>query len=152
MGIELLPVQEHDLPLIESWLVQPHVARWFGAKSDWLTEIASNLHSDWIWHFRVDANGTPIGFVQYYDVAKAPPGPWSHQPPHTYGIDFLVGSTEALRQGYGKAMLTSLYETIQQRHGPCRVVADPDEENVASIRALRSAGFHRDFATGLCIR
>ena len=40
----LLPA---DLSLIRAWLVQPHVAQWFGEPDEWLEEIAANLDADW---------------------------------------------------------------------------------------------------------
>ena len=96
-----VPLQQNDFSLLESWLIQPHVSRWFGNSAEWLTEIAANIKAQWILYFRVDVSGNPSGFAQYYHTELAPAGPWSSEPIGTLGIDFLLGHPEDLRKGLG---------------------------------------------------
>jgi aminoglycoside 6'-N-acetyltransferase len=92
------------LSLIRAWLVQPHVAQWFGESDEWLEEIAVNLDADWVRHFRADWAGIPTGFVQCYDTTKAPQGVWSTQPPGTLGVDDCLAGP---RCGYPPSCLVS---------------------------------------------
>jgi hypothetical protein len=85
------PLTVLDLPRIEVWLRRAHVREAFGDPTEWLTEISANLSSNWVRHFRADLCGSPAGFVQFYDTARAPHGPWSQsRPPRSVSISSWV--------------------------------------------------------------
>ena len=67
--IVLRTFEDSEVSLLEKWLYVPHVAKWYKHPDHWLEEIHGR-HSDFsfITHFIVVANGTPIGFCQYYDT------------------------------------------------------------------------------------
>jgi len=142
---------KNDLDLIEKWLRQLHVARWFPPGDGWLEEIRDNLDSDWIWYYRVDFNNQPFGFIQCYNTKKAPPGEWSSQPEGTFGIDFFIGLPELIGCGLGKRMIAEFIEVIKSRLHPLRIIADPVEGNAHSERLLLSCGFEADTKNGLYI-
>ena len=144
MNFTFKKLLKSDLQLIKYWLSQPHVSRWFDDIDDWMNEISSNPDSDWIWHFRADLSSKPVGFVQYYDILKAPKGPWSSQPPGTVGIDFLIGSQDQLGKGYGILLVNDFVEFLIDRAKPKRIIADPVKENIASLRTLKRCGFTFD--------
>ncbi len=147
--IRLLPA---DLPLIRTWLLQPHVAQWFGDPDEWMEEIPGNLESDWVWQFRADLAGIPTGFVQCYDTARAPRGAWSGQRSGTLGLDFCIGRAEALGLGHGTRLLREFVAYVTARWRPRRLITDPDPKNERSVRVVAACGFHRDAATGLFIK
>lgn len=141
-----------DLPLLDAWLRAAHVARWFGSCDEWLAEVRANLRADWVIHARADLAGRPAGFVQAYRTDRAPRGPWSGQPPGTFGIDFLLGRPEDLGRGLGRALVGQWSEWCALHLGARRLVADPDAANEPSVRALRACGFRPDAHSGLLVR
>ena len=70
--LTLRPLEEGDVPLVESWLQQDHVRRWFEHPEDWMAELGQR-HGEfaWIHHFIVMHGGEPMGFCQYYDCYDA---------------------------------------------------------------------------------
>lgn len=141
-----------DLPQVGRWLHEPHVRRWFGDPAEWLAEIRANLDAAWIAYARADLDGRPAGFAQAYLVERAPPGPWSAQPPGTRGIDFLLGDARDLGAGLGSALVVQWLAWCEAQLGARRFVADPHRGNEPSRRALRAAGFVEDPASGLFVR
>lgn len=146
------PLAPRDLPRLEGWLQAPHVRCWFGDPAEWLGEIRANLGAGWIAYARADLDGRPAGFAQAYLVERAPPGPWSTQPPGTRGIDFLLGDVRDLGRGLGSALVMQWLAWCEAQLGARRFVSDPDLDNEPSRRALRAAGFVEDLDSGLFVR
>jgi aminoglycoside 6'-N-acetyltransferase len=146
------PLSVADLPLLRSWLLQPHVSAWFGEPAEWLAEIAANLHADWVGYFRADLDGRPAGFAQCYDTSRAPPGEWSSQPPGTLGLDFLLGRPELLGQGHGTRLLREFIAHVIALRHPRRLITDPDPRNERSVRVAQACGFLWDDVTGLLVK
>ena len=149
MSFEFIRLTESDFPLIAEWLNKPHVLPWFGDPGDWLDEMSTHLAQDWISHFRVDHQGQPFGFTQFYETARAPDGPWSGEPPHTYGIDFLIGDHRQNNRGLGTRMVAEFVELVCKRVAPPKIIADPHPENLRSIRVLQKCGFALAPKTGM---
>lgn len=59
------------------------------------------------------------------------------------GIDLLIGDKDFVGKGYGTMMLTQFVDKILKHTctGVTHIVADPQVENIASIRAFEKAGF-----------
>ncbi|MES2610274.1 MAG: GNAT family N-acetyltransferase, partial [Pseudomonadota bacterium] len=98
---ELLRAQ--DLPLLHRWLLQPHVAQWWGP-----AETVEQLHADYVaGQGAPDAtlaciaslHGAPMGFIQSYVAMGSGDGWWEDvTDPGVRGID-------QLNQGIGRAMV-----------------------------------------------
>lgn len=101
MNMYLLRVlQEDDIELVRTWMQQDYVSMWFGDADEWVAEMKGrDKEYDFIHHFIVEDNQTPIGFVQYYDYSKIPGEEALSQPPETYGIDYMIGDRQLLGQG-----------------------------------------------------
>jgi len=117
-----------------------------------LEEIVTDLEAEWVWHFRADLAGNPTGFAQCYDTAKAPQRAWSTQQPGTLGVDYFLGRTSVLGQGYGSRLLMEFVAYMTAQWHPRRVIADPDGHNVRSVRAAQTCGFILDEETGLFVK
>jgi len=129
---------EADLPAIERWLGERHVAKWWGKPPQELAEIAEHIRIGDVESYLVSHDAQPIGYLQTYPAeadADIPP-----QPPGTLGVDFMIGETSALGMGHGPGMLNALAEQCKAK-GVVRLVADPDGRNVASVGCLGRAGF-----------
>jgi RimJ/RimL family protein N-acetyltransferase len=68
------------------------------------------------------------------------------------GMDYLIGEEELIGRGLGSAMISAFVEQVVRGvYSDARgVVADPEVANLASIGALRRAGFreHKVLPTG----
>ncbi|MCL2764663.1 MAG: GNAT family N-acetyltransferase [Treponema sp.] len=57
-----------------------------------------------------------------------------------YEIGFCIGEEEYLNKGIGKIIIEKLEEKISEMGGK-EILADPDEENIVSIKTFLSNGF-----------
>jgi aminoglycoside 6'-N-acetyltransferase len=144
--LRLRELQAGDLPLVATWLVRPHVARWFLAGSSLEAELdalrqkaggAGDLHA-----LMVLVDDEPIGWCQWYlcsvdaawaaDVGAAP---------DDVGIDYAIGDPDRTGRGVGTALVAALVERVRAGHPACALTADPDARNTASRRVLEKNGF-----------
>ena len=146
--LKLRPLFDSDIVLMEEWLQEPHVAKWYLHPNHWLRE----LHERWgefsfLTHFIVEYEGEPIGFCQYYDAYFAVKYEvWSNNAHvgkakgEVYSIDYLIGCADYLRRGFGKEMIAIMLDMLREI-GAKKVIVDPEKENVASNKALEASGF-----------
>jgi RimJ/RimL family protein N-acetyltransferase len=129
-----------DLKIMNDWLALDHIKKYWGEPNDWITEIKDNINADWVKYFMVEADA-PIGFLQYYETDLAPKGEWSNEPMGTVGIDYLIGNSEYLGKGYGSKMIHMLIDLIKSKKEYNYIIADPINDNSASIKVLENLGF-----------
>jgi aminoglycoside 6'-N-acetyltransferase len=137
---EFAPVTRDDLPLMATWLSQPHVARWFGdaeARLRWITDLFDGADVE---AFVVQHEGRSIGYIQIYDPVAEEGHPYADQPSGTYGIDQFIGEADLIGRGHGPRFI-DLFVRNRFAGGARRIVTDPDTANAAAIRAYHKAGF-----------
>lgn len=62
--LRLRALLDQDLPLLKTWLLRPHVAKYYENPDDWLAEISGrDGEYSFIKHFIVELNERPVGFV-----------------------------------------------------------------------------------------
>ncbi|MNE18636.1 Aminoglycoside N(6')-acetyltransferase type 1 [compost metagenome] len=147
----LRKMRTEDIHLVEQWLNKDHIKKWFGDPQEWLEEI-NNFDGkySWIVHYVVVYDEVPIGFCQYYDISRTGKGfAWDHEPIGTYGIDYLIGDERFLGKGFGSRIINKINEVVINNEGPVQLIADPIQENIASIRVLEKNGYIHDTETGL---
>jgi RimJ/RimL family protein N-acetyltransferase len=66
---------------------------------------------------------------------------WSDEPQKTLGIDFLIGDENYLGRGFGCEIVNLLIKEIKGQKVFKRIIADPNNDNIASIRSLEKNGF-----------
>ena len=147
--LELRLLNDNDLPLVESWLNKEHIKRWYDIPGDcsiddWITEIEGrNDEFQFLTHLIALHEGRPIGFCQYYKCVDSDED-WGTLPlKGAYCIDYLIGEESYLGKGFGKGIITQLVREILSKPDAVCVVADIDEENIASEKALLASGFVR---------
>ena len=64
------------------------------------------------------------------------------KPGQVFEIGYLIGEEKCLNKGYGKRMIVLIEELIKAEGGML-ILADPSEENGASVRVLLAAGFQK---------
>jgi len=150
-ALELTKFEDEDIELLENWLRQEYILKWYHEPEEWLRE-AQERHDEfcWITHFIVLKEGEPIGFCQYYPYEKSGET-WNGDVPAcgTYSIDYLIGEQDCLGKGLGKQIVKLLVNEIFSRKDAKRIIAQPEPENAASCYTLLSSGFAYDERNGL---
>ena len=146
MELILKSVEDRDIAQLEIWLNKPYVLKWYHDTDDWLNEIRERNGSfSFLHHFIVLKNDKPIGFCQYYDCFNAQEEWYSvNQPNEIFSIDYLIGEEEFLRKGYGKKIVALLIDKIYIHNPKAAIVVQPENENIASCKALLTNGFEYD--------
>lgn len=143
-------VTREDFPLLQRWLSQPHVARWwnhefspeaierdFGPAADGEEPAEDHL---------VLVDGEPIGLIQFAQFDDYPEyieemEPVMAMPPGAASIDYLIGEPHLAGRGLGTTMIRAFTESIWQRPEVTCVIVPVNSANTASWRALLAAGY-----------
>jgi aminoglycoside 6'-N-acetyltransferase len=135
-----------DLALVERWLGEPHVARWFLAGSSLeaeLEDIRRSLAKGSETHMLVVLHdGEPVGWCQWYPCAVDPE--WATEigaEPGDIGVDYAIGESARVGHGVGRSLIAALVSLVRAAQPGCGIVADPDAQNMASRRVLEKNGF-----------
>ena len=146
--LALRPFWEADIPLMERWLAEPHIAKWYLHPGHWMHELR-NRHGEFAFlsHFIAEFEGTPIGFCQYYDCFFAQEHEvWNDEwrigerQGEVFSIDYLLGEPAYLRRGLGREIVRLLTEKVRSR-GAARIIVQPEPENSASRQVLEANGY-----------
>ena len=136
-----------DLPLLASWFERRSVARWFGPS--WMGEIARDLNASWLVREIIERDGEPVGYIQRYDVSRAPYGKWSKAPDGAWGVDLFVAIRDYRRRGIGGEALRLVLDELAIEQGPCPVIAAPERTNRRARAFFVALGFAENTKTGL---
>lgn len=147
--LELRLLDDNDVPLVEAWLNNEHVKKWYEIPhmgvtiDDWMHEIKErNGEFRWLTYLVATWQGRPIGLCQYYKCEDSGDEDFGALPlAGSYGIDYLIGEASYLGKGLGKGMITLLVDKIFSFPDAQRVTADIDKGNKASEKALLACGF-----------
>jgi len=132
-----------DLPLIRRWLVQPHVARWWGDPDKQFALVSEDLDHPAMDQFIVAVAANPFAYLQCYDPAAWSDNGLGAQPNGTRGIDQFIGEANMIDRGHGSALIRAFVDSLFTAGTP-RVVTDPDPANNRAVRAYEKAGFQQD--------
>jgi len=148
-SIEFRPMVTGDLRLVHDWLQRPHVSRWWAERRTYEDVVAHYLPAiggtDPTDHYLVLLDERPVGMLQTYLVSDYPTYAEliGISDSATAGVDILIGEEELTGLGLGTEVLRRFVDDVVfARPETTSCVADPDERNVASLRAFEKAGFH----------
>lgn len=147
--LDLRPLNDEDVPLVEAWLHKGHVKKWYEIPhmgitiDDWMAEIGERSGKfSWLTYRIATWQGYPIGLCQYYRCMDSGDEDFGALPLiGSYGIDYLIGEEAYLGKGLGKGIIALLVNRIFALPDAQRVTADIDPHNLASQNALLSCGF-----------
>jgi aminoglycoside 6'-N-acetyltransferase-1b/aminoglycoside 6'-N-acetyltransferase-2 len=136
-----------DLPLVHDWHQRPHVVRWWTVRKTleeveehYLPTIEGTEPTD---HYIALLEDEPIGMIQSYQVSDYPD--WAALTgvgPGVAGIDLFIGDEALTGRGIGTEMISRFVdEVVFAEPATTACVADPDVQNLASMRAFEKAGF-----------
>ena len=147
MRIGFRPLTTSDLPLLYEWLQREHVKRWWTDRETYdevvqhyLPEIEGSRPTD---PYLILLEDRPAGFIQTYRVSDYPEyRELVNVGDGVAGVDLFVAEPELTGRGFGSEALRRFADDIVfSDPGIHACIADPDAENVASLRAFGKAGF-----------
>ncbi|OJU08063.1 MAG: hypothetical protein BGN88_05905 [Clostridiales bacterium 43-6] len=93
----------------------------------------------------IEANGEPIGYIQYYPIEE---DSYLFKPPVSYdsfkdgyGMDLMIGYPGLWSKGIGSKVIRMMTDFLIHSKGAKLVCADPEEGNHRSVKCWRKAGF-----------
>jgi aminoglycoside 6'-N-acetyltransferase len=144
--LSLRTMTPDDLPLIEAWLTEPHVARWYLTGSSVEAELddlrRAVAGSEPTHALVVLADGNEIGWCQWYRCHDYPEHAVAvGAEPDDVGLDYAIGDPGYIGRGIGTELIAKLVVHIRRRHPRAGLIADPEAANMASRRILEKNGF-----------
>lgn len=130
----LIPTTEDDLDLLGRWFASPDFVDHWGGVPISRGEVAEKYggrRRPRVESFLVPAQGTPVGYAQYWHAGVA-----------EGGIDMVLGP-EACGRGLGPDAARALLAHLGGALGWRRVTVDPVRGNVRAVRAWEKAGFRQ---------
>ncbi|MDU1892886.1 MAG: GNAT family N-acetyltransferase [Dysgonomonas sp.] len=142
----LRAIEDSDIELLSKWLYKDYILKWYHEPEEWLYEMKERKGAfSFLSHFLVLQENIPLGFCQYYDCFDAQEEWYSvENPGKIYSIDYLIGDETYLGKGYGKEIVKMLIQKIVEEKNPEAIVVQPENENIASCKALEANGFVYD--------
>lgn len=144
--VGLRPMELADLALVERWLGEAHVARWYLAGSSLEAELAdvrASIAGHHGTHVLVVLDeGEPVGWCQWYACEVDPA--WAADMgagPGDCGIDYAIGDPAHVGRGVGTDLVAALVALVRAARPGCGIMADPEAANTASRRVLEKNGF-----------
>jgi RimJ/RimL family protein N-acetyltransferase len=141
------PMQVDDLRLLHEWLQRPHVLRWW-SKHETYDDVVAYYGpaidgSDPTDLYVVLLDDVPFGFVQTYAVADYPEyAALVEAEDGAAGVDLFIADEWLTGRGLGSELLRRFTaEVVFANPATSHCIADPDAENLASVRAFEKAGF-----------
>ena len=147
MKIGFRPLTASDLPLLHEWLQREHVQLWWTDRETYeevvqhyLPEIEGIKPTD---PYVILLDDRPSGFIQTYRVSDYPEyRELVAVEEGVAGVDLLIGEPELTGRGFGSGALQSFVRDVVFSDPAIHAcIADPDAENLASLRAFEKAGF-----------
>lgn len=148
MRIGFRPLTASDLPLLYEWLQREHVQLWWTDRETYdevvqhyLPAIEGNKPTDL---YLILSDDRPSGFIQTYLVSDYPEyRELVAVEDGVVGVDLFVAELELTGRGLGSKALNQFVADILFSDPEIHAcIADPDAENLASLRAFEKAGFH----------
>jgi RimJ/RimL family protein N-acetyltransferase/aminoglycoside phosphotransferase (APT) family kinase protein len=141
-------LQRDDLPLLARWQARPHIARWWGEPANLAAITAKYMPriegADPTEMFIIEVEGAPAGVIQRYRMADYPDWVAAIGCGDAAGIDYYLGDQSLTGRGLGsRAIAAFARDTLARYPDLPLVIAAPQQDNVASWRALEKAGFSR---------
>ncbi len=135
-----------DLEMLRRWLVQPHVARWWGdAEPAMQLALRCGPESSAL----IVADGRPVGYLCWQEPPQSEleAAALTDLPQGLVDIDILVGETSHIGQGVGSRALELLVARFHDAHFCAFAGLGTSVSNIDAIRCFEKAGFRlfRDF-------
>lgn len=125
-----------DLPLINAWKAEPHVAAWWDDEPIDSGDLEEPGYRLWI----VSLDGRPFAMLQDYRIHDHPGHHLAMLPEGALGIDLFIGPPDMVDKGHGPSLIRAYCDT-QFATGIPAIGTDPHPDNARAIAAFARAGF-----------
>lgn len=143
-------LRENDLELVRTWLLRPHVRRWYhdDATEDYPNDTIADCRDairgeDPTDQYLIALDDRPIGEIQSYLIDDHPE--YAAQVGlgrPAFGIDLFISEPDLIGHGHGPALIRAFLRDVAfPRYEVDLCVIGPTLSNVAAIRAYEKAGF-----------
>lgn len=146
-------ITERDFPLLQHWLEQPHVARWWNHETspeaverDFGPAVRGEEPSE---DLLATLDGRPLGLVQRswlrdYPEYRDEVAGLTEVPAGAMTVDYFIGDAEQVGRGHGPRMIRSAIGlTWADNPTATTILVSVSAANRASWRALKKAGLAR---------
>ncbi len=140
------PLAPSDLPLLGGWLAEEPALRWYaGGRAPTAAELETKYLPRILGEVPVSCwillrDGHAAGFCQTYRLRDFPDHPAGPRP-DAAGLDYLLSPAEIGHGLAAPALLAFLRQVVFRAPDILICYADPDPDNLASVRSLLRAGF-----------
>ena len=164
-NIQLIAFQDEDVALFSQWLNEDYIYKWFccDGKEDeqaridgredelaWLDLVANREENPLNHLFIVTYEGTKIGFGVCIDLTGEPEYQQEQYPDlsgkismgEALELGYCIGEEAYLNKGIGKIIVRRLEEECCKLSAAL-MLADPNEENIPSVKVLLANGFEK---------
>jgi len=147
-AVGLRPMTRADLVLVDAWLRQPHVARWWlrptTAEQELLKYRRRIEEPSRTTMLTVTVHGRAVGWCQWYRWEDYPAEAQAMDArPGEAGVDYAIGEPSAIGRGLGTALISALVREVRRCLGDVGLLVGPDAANEASQRILAKNGFQQ---------
>ncbi len=144
--ITFRPLTEADLVLMHRWLNTDFVIEWWEGRGHSYEEIVEDFQprpDESEQRFIIQADGTPIGYIQLYQMADEPEAVNCWQADvNAVGIDLFIGEAAYIHRRLGSVIIGQfLRDVVFSADGVQSCLIDPEPTNRIAIRAYEKAGF-----------
>ncbi len=145
-SLNFFPLGEEHIPALWRWLQEPHVAEYWQEPDcknprQLKEKFLGKLPLRGVYPFVLYADGSPIGYFQYYDAQRVGGGWWPEAKFGTYGIDQFIGEPKFIERGVGSRAIRKFVQQIFSQTPALEVITDPDPTNGRAIQVYRKCGF-----------
>ncbi len=146
--ISFVPVEPQHYPLLQKWLDEAHMRKWWGDPDTELGYIRAMVEGrDTTRPFLIALDGAPVGYIQYWFIGHHQNEQWikdhpwlAELPSETVGVDLSIGCPEKLSKGIGSQALAAFVDALREQ-GHDTIIIDPDPCNGRAVRAYAKVGF-----------
>ena len=137
--VTLRPASSRDVAVIDGWLTQPEVQRWWGSLPAAQAAVIAALQTPAGLCSIVTVNGTPAGYIQAEEaqagLISAPVEPGA------YRLDAFIGEPRLRGQGVGRTALELASREVFETTLALSLVTVVSIRNEAAVRLFERAGF-----------
>lgn len=140
-----VPSVEADLELIRRWNAEPHVTKFWHQDwplAQWRAELRRQHDGQHSLPCLIAGDGVDVAYLEIYRVTRDVLAGHCEYEPYDLGVHIAIGDPAQTGRGLGRAVLRAVAEGLLAADSQCtQVLAEPDADNVPSLRAFAAAGF-----------
>jgi len=140
-AVTLRPANDRDWPMINGWLRQPEVQRWWGSLATAQAEVMAAMRADMGLCSVIECDHIAVGYAQALDTQPIASVPHALTA-GTFRIDAFIANPAYRKQGAGqKAIQLVAAEVFATTLSPAVIVVAALKHE-AAVRAYEKSGFH----------